>query len=214
VKRNGVGAGVEKTMSMSERGEMAAGKPKTGHNESTTLVLYHEGMILMDFIIRRVKQVFIHISDLVYLFEKNGVSVQVVLDGPYRHHSKKARAHPVMEVDQAWLDSLLLRQKLLRQIDTLRDASSDLTNIETVEKEIVILEKLIRSREKKFQESAAIPTDFAECSEQDSEQDSKQDSHSICCMVKKMFGIIKMRVWHLVLLNDDDDLIIINCIFI
>jgi hypothetical protein len=45
VKRNGVGAGVEKTMSISARGEASTGKPRTGKIESKISVLYHEDMI-------------------------------------------------------------------------------------------------------------------------------------------------------------------------
>ena len=50
------------------------------------------------------------ISDLVYIFAMNGSSVVVVLDGPTRHHSKKARAARVMDAEQARFDSLLLQK--------------------------------------------------------------------------------------------------------
>ena len=40
LKRTGVGAGVDKTMSMSDRGAKSAGKPKTGGNESKIIVLH------------------------------------------------------------------------------------------------------------------------------------------------------------------------------
>ena len=46
------------------------------------------------------RDVYSRIGDLVYIFAKNGVSVVVVLDGPVRHHSKKARAAHVRKLNK------------------------------------------------------------------------------------------------------------------
>jgi len=84
------------------------------------------------------------ISDLVYIFAMNGSSVVVVLDGPTRHHSKKARAARVMD---ALFDSLLLQKVMLQKIESMRN-NTDLTpaEVESTKDEIICIEKEIKSR--------------------------------------------------------------------
>jgi len=103
------------------------------------------------------------IGDLVYIFAMNGSSVVVVLDGPTRHHSKKAWAARVMDAEQARFDSLLLRKVLLQKIESIRD-NTDLTpaEVESTKDEIICIEKEIKSREKKFQDNAALPINIVE----------------------------------------------------
>ena len=103
------------------------------------------------------------IGDLVYIFAMNGSSVVVVLDGPTRHHSKKARAAHVMDAEQARFHSLLLRKVLLQKIESIC-YTTDLTpaEVESTKDEIICIEKEIKLREKKFQDNAALPINFVE----------------------------------------------------
>jgi hypothetical protein len=91
------------------------------------------------------------------------VSVVVVLDGPVRHHSKKARAARVTEVEQARFDALIMKKELMRNIDLLHNSSALPTiEVNTMNSTILTLEEELQKREKKFNENAALPTNFVE----------------------------------------------------
>ena len=85
------------------------------------------------------------------------VSVVVVLDGPVRHHSQKARAARVTEVEQARFDALIMKKELMRNIDLLHNSSALPTiEVNTMNSTILTLEEELQKREKKFNENAAL----------------------------------------------------------
>jgi hypothetical protein len=103
------------------------------------------------------------IGNIVYIFAKSRARSVVVIDCPTCHHSKKARATCVMDAEQARFDSLLLQKEMLQKIYRIHN-NTDLTafEVESTKDEIICLEKEVKSREKKFQENAALPTNFEE----------------------------------------------------
>jgi len=146
------------------------------------------------------------IGDLVYIFAMNGSSVVVVLDGPTRHHSKKARAAHVMDAEQARFHSLLLRKVLLQKIESIR-YNTDLTpaEVESTKDEIICIEKEIKSREKKFQDNAALPNNFVESIRQEVDNVHSELGNSVItvCIVEAVTQADCVICYHAMRNGDD-----------
>ena len=107
-------------------------------------------------------------------FRYKGVHSIIVVDGPTRHHSKKATIERDTVYEQKKLDTLILRRTLLQLVEQSRKPELPQEELVTIKGEIEKIEKTVTSNEKAIR-ARLLPDDFLD-SLKDEVNKLKQDS--------------------------------------
>ena len=101
-------------------------------------------------------------AEVLYLFAQAGFVVTPICDPQDRHHSKRASTARIVEKEKARLTALCSRYRLTALSQKLLSTNITADEKEEAEKEIVSLNKVVKTAEKKASTGGTLPSSFVE----------------------------------------------------